>query len=356
MKRAELLQTLRLCLPALLNENEAVLPVLKNLNFSGENVMASNDVLTISLAAKIEEAGIVPGRKLISFLGACGAKDANISKSPKGKFIVKCGAAKLQLTTTPEDEWPFEMPDTEKAKKVSVGEDFFKAIQLCSSQSPDTGLGGWQGGIIFALSDASLDVYGIGRSRATILYHSVQHDTKVKNEKMLIAPASFCKAAAGIADVLGKKGKFYMAEDSATIKWKGGVITTKLIDVDMPDVRSRFKSIAEDNNKFIPITDELVASFKRAAMIGEEGTSHIESEKDGLRIKAKSSGVGFSELIKLEKKSKGINQTIAAELISRQFSECNKIAFGETGTVMTSENGKFIYVVANRDASEGGGK
>ena len=71
MKRDELLTTLRLASPALLNDTEEVLPILKSLKFTGSHVIASNDVIAVCLGVPVREVGTVLGKKLINFLSAC---------------------------------------------------------------------------------------------------------------------------------------------------------------------------------------------------------------------------------------------------------------------------------------------
>lgn len=356
MKRTDLLQTLKLTAPALLSDNDAVLPILKSLKFTGTHVIASNDVIAACLAVPVEEAGIVPGRKLISFLGACSSKTVKVSRGRKGSFLVKCGSAQLRLSTDEEEDWPFEFPDVEQSIATPVNEHFFSALAQCSAQSPDTGLGGWQGGIILVF-DTVLGVYGIGRSRSTISYCRVEGiKPDGKTTRQVVVPSSFCKLAVAVADVVGKEAVLHTTEEAAVLEWGEGenVVATKLIDVDMPDVAARFSRVAKKTKDFMPITDQLRAALRRAAMIGDGGDCRIGSEEAGLRLQARGSGASLNELVTkgITEESPYVDSLVAADLISRRLDECTEIAFGENGTVMTSESGHFVYVVANREEKE----
>lgn len=351
MKRDDLLQTLKLAAPALLSDNDAVLPILKSLRFTGTHVVASNDVIAISLKVPVTEMGIVPGRKLISFLGACSSKTAKVSLSKKGRMIVKCASARLQLESKPEDEWPFEFPAIEDAETLVVNESFFEAIERCSAQSTDTGLSGWQGGIIFSFGTV-FGIYGVGQSRATISYSRVE-GIKLKNSKItqrIVVPSSFCKAAINMAGGLGTDAILYKTDETAMLWWDEGtnIISTKLMTTDMPDVTGRFNSVAGEVKKFFPITPAFTDALRRAAMLGEKGICSLTTDDKEVLMVAKGGGVVLRETIKFEKgKVPDVDQKVSASLIVRQLDKCRKIAFGPRATVLQSETGEFTHVVAN---------
>ena len=354
MNREELLKTLRLAAPALLSDSDAVLPILKSVKFTGSHVIASNDVIAICLAIPVTEEGIVPGRKLISFLSACNSKNAKVTKSKKGNLLVKCASAQLRLSVQPEDEWPFDFPDIEQAETMPVNEAFFEALERCSAQSPDTGLGSWAGGIIFLIGTV-FGVYGTGQSRATIAYCRVEgiKSRKKETDLRVVVPSSFCKAAVTIARTLGTEAVLHVTEDSAVLDWDEGenVISTKLIQVDMPDVVGRFLGATKDaGGDAILIKPALADALQRAVVIGDLGTCRVTHEEDGLRLRARGSGAVLNELVKFTKDEvvPDVDQLIAAGLICKWLNECTEISFGEKATVLRSESGLFTYVVATR--------
>ena len=361
MKREELLNTLKLTSPALLSDNEVVLPILKSFWFTGTHVIASNDVIATCLSVGASEKVIVPGKKLISFLSACNTKEAKLTTSKKGNLIVRCGSSKLLLSSLPQEDWPFEFPDIEQAVSLTIGESFFTAIEMCSSQSPDTGLGSWIGGIILTFG-SSLGLYGVGRGRSTISHFDVQ-DLKSRSKKLLpvlkkkikkiAIPSSFCKAAVPMSKEFGMSAKLHITEDNVVLDWSDGlnIIAGKLISVDMPDVVGKFEEITSEELDFTPITPNLAAALKRATMIGDEGTCHITFEERGLlfRTKAKD-GSSLKDLVDFKESEDvpNIDVKVAADLIIKQLDKCEEIAFGSNTTVMRSKSGDFTYVVANR--------
>ena len=363
MRREELLNILKLASPALLSDNEVVLPILKSFWFNGTHVIASNDVIATCLSVNVTEKAIVPGKKLTSFLSVCNTKKVKFSTSKKGDLIISCGSSKLRLSSLPKEDWPFEFPDIEQAVSLTVGESFFRAIEMCSSQSPDTGLGSWIGGIILTFG-TSLGVYGVGRGRSTISHFDVK-DLKSRSKKLLpilrkktkkiSVPSSFCKAAIPMSKEFGTKAVLHISDDSVVLDWGDGVnvIAGKLINVEMPDVVNRFNEIVSEKLDFTPITEDLTAALKRANAIGDEGTCSITTDKTGLlffRTKSKKDGallkdsVGFKE----DKGTPDIDAKIAADLIVKELDKCGEIAFGRDTTVMKSASGDFIYVIANR--------
>ncbi|KKL97467.1 hypothetical protein LCGC14_1834200 [marine sediment metagenome] len=360
MKRVELLNTIKLASPALLSDNEVVLPVLKSFWFTGTHVIASNDVIATCLAVNVSEKVIVPGKKLTSFLSACNTKGVKLATSKKGNLIVRCGSSKLILSSLPQEDWPFEFPDIEKAISLTIGESFFTAIEMCSSQTPDTGLGSWIGGIILTFG-SSLGVYGVGRGRSTISHFDVKDSTecsvkeakKLKKIKQISIPSSFCKAAIPMSKEFGMSAILHITEDSVVLDWDAGsnIIAGKLISVEMPDVVGKFEGIISEELDFIPITEELTAALKRANTIGDEGTCHITFEERGLLFRTKSkAGASLKDLVNFRENehTPNVDAKIAADLIVKQLDKCEEIAFGSNATVMRSKSGDFTYVVANR--------
>ncbi len=358
MNRTDLLKTLKLAAPALLSDSEVVLPILKSFLFNGTHVIASNDVIAVCLATEVTSEGIVPGKKIISFLSACRTKETQVGLTKQNNFLVKCGSSRLSLPVTPTDEWPFEFPDVDDSVSFEVNEKFFNAIDLCSAQSPDTGLGSWSGGILFVLGNF-LTIYGIGRGLSTVSHCKVK-GLKTKNDriKRVSVPSSFCKAAIPMAREFGSEAMLHINEDSIVLDWEDGqnILSSKLVNLEMPDVVGKFRSVVNDSLFFMSITSEFVEAIQRAATIGDKGSCHISTDAQGLRLKARSEdGATLNDLIKIDEKidTGEINSAVAPSLLNRNFDNCQEIAFGENEVVMKSELGDFIYVAANQvDESE----
>ncbi len=357
MKRQELLETLKLASPALLSDSEVVLPILKSFWFTGTHVIASNDVIATCLSINASEKVIIPGKKLINFLSACNTNGVKLATSKKGNLIVRCGSSKLSLSSLPQEDWPFEFPDIEQSVSLTIGESFFTAIEMCSSQSPDTGLGSWIGGIILTFG-SSLGVYGVGRGRSTISHFDIQ-DLKSSSKRLLPGikqisiPSSFCKAAVPMSKKFGMSAILHITEDNVVLDWDDGIntIVGKLISVEMPNVVGKFEEIITEELNFTPITKDLAAALKRANTIGDEGTCHITSEGVGLLFRTKSKdGASLKDLVDFRENENmpDVNAKVAADLIVKQFDKCEEIAFDSNATVMRSKSGDFTYVVANR--------
>lgn len=352
MNRADLLKVLKLASPALLGDNEVVLPILKSFKFTSTHVIASNDVISVCLAANIGEKCIVSGKKLTSFLSSCNTKNVSFTPGKKDNMIVKCGGSKLLLASLPESDWPFDFPDIEKAATFKLGDNFFRAIELCSAQSPDTGLGGWMGGILMNFGD-SLKVYGVGRGRSIISFFNVpevQFDGK--KERKVVVPSSFCKAAAAMAKEFGTEAALHLTKEHAVVDWGEGenVIVAKRMNVDMPDVVGKFDSLVSEKMKFIEIDQTLIDAIRRASALGDKGTCVVTSSEDGINIRTKSEdGTVLRDQVKLTSPIPDLNIAMAADLLSKRLLECTELAFGKDATIMRSKDGLFIYAAANRN-------
>lgn len=357
MNRVDLLNTLKLAAPALLNDNEVVLPILKSFLFTGTHVVASNDVITVCLKVDPQLKGIVPGKKLISFLSACNTKETKFDVTKKGNLQVKCSRSKLNLPMIKEGEWPFEFPDIEDAITVRVGKKFFKGIEMCSSQSPDTGLGSWMGSIIFILGKV-LGIYGVGRGQTTISYFKVK-SINAENDKFkrVVIPSSFCKVAVPMSKQFNAEAKLHITKNAVVLDWGEGenIIACKLVNIDMPDVIGKFRGVMKEDLIFTPIKDTLIAAMEKAAIIGDKGVCNISSKDVGWEIQAKAQdGTTFKEEIPFteDEGAPDISENVAADLITKRFDDCSEIAIYNDATVMRSKNKTFVYMIGNRPSEE----
>ena len=356
MERTELLNTLKLASPALLNESEIVLPILKSFKFQNGQVLASNDVIAVSLNADIGLEGIVAGKKLLTFLSACRTKEVSFTKTKKGSIIAKAGGSRLTLSNEPMEDWPFEFPDIEGAVTKNVKEGFFTGLEMCSAQSPDTGIGGWAGSIILNFSKEGLEVYGIGRGRSTISYYKVLDARPSKKDRRLILTSSFCKAAVAMSESFGKSAKLHIAGEGVVLEWNEAenIIAGKYVNVDVPDVEGTFASVLEGDLGFIRISDKMKESFKRASALSDKGTVGIATSEGGFDLKTKSeSGAWLKERVPVKKDVPTIDVEMAADLISKRLGDCYKIAFTDSAAVMTNKEENFVYLAANRSDEEG---
>lgn len=354
MERTEILNTLKLAAPALLPDSEVVLPILKNFKFAGGQVITSNDVIAVCLAADIGVEGTVPGKKLLTFLSSCNTKDAGFSSTKKGNMVVKCG--KSRLTLTPEDDdWPFEFPDIDAKGTVTyrTKEGFFEALDMCSSLSPDTGTANWSGGIMLEFGKA-LEVFGVGKGRVTISYYRVDEMTSKKKRSEMLT-SSFCKAAVAMSKTFGTKAKLHINKEASIIEWGDGenIIAGKFVNAETPDIPGRFGEVVSQKMTYIGITDTIKEVFKRAAAISDKGSCIVYVEDGQLRLKAKSDvGASLLEVLKDSTKMKDLNVDVAADLVVKHLGDCEQIAFSEDATVLRTKDERFVYVAANREGGE----
>lgn len=357
MERSEILNTLKLAAPALLPESEVVLPILKSFKFQDGRVMASNDVIAVSLAANVGVEGIVVGKKLMTFLSNCRTKEINFSKTSKGSVVVKAGSSRLTLSSEPLEEWPFEFPDIEKSITKRVQKDFFVGLDMCSFQSPNTGVEGWSGSIILNFGE-DLEIYGVGRGRSTISYFRASSVKPSKKSRRLVLPSSFCKTAVAMSGAYGEKAKLHMTNDCAVIEWGDAesIIAGKYVNVDPPNVEDTFSQVSEGEHHFVKISEEMKESFKRASALSDKGVVSISSSDKGLLLEAKSElGSKLKEEIQLESELPDIDVEIAANLIIKRLDDCSDMAFSDSATIMKNEDESFVYLAANHGEGEEAG-
>ena len=284
MKRADLLADLELVSPALAKND--LVPVLKHLCFTGDNLVAYNDQIGVSVPLKTEFVGAIPGKLLMDLLGASRAKEVEfIDKN--AEIEIKAASSRFKLPVMSEDSFVFDMPKS-KDKPLPVPlVQFAQAIEGClRSVSTDQSVADQQG-ITLIVDNDELSLFST--NNATISTNTLKLTAKPSFKDRIILPALFCEQVVKLA---GKNCKLEVHNDYALLSTPKGVCcfgrflnSHKPIDF-QEVVDSSLKGVAK---QLRPIPSKLRLMVERAMIITQtekvlttitvkDGIMHFESK------------------------------------------------------------------------------
>jgi hypothetical protein len=188
MLRKDLADRLELVSPALAKND--LLPVLTHFAFTGDNILAYNGSIGISVPLKTEFVGAVPGKLLMDLLGASLAKELEfIDKN--ADLEIKAASSRFKLPVMSEDTFVFDMPKpSDKLLPVPLKQ-FARALEGClRSVSTEQSVADQQGITLIADGD-ELSLFST--NNATISTNTLKLTAKPSFKERIILPALFCE-------------------------------------------------------------------------------------------------------------------------------------------------------------------
>lgn len=211
MKRNELLNTLSVVEPALAATD--LLPVLTHFWFTGDEVMAYNDVIALSTPFETEFRAAIKGSVLKAMLSKASHKDVELNIGDD-EATVKCGRVKMTMPILSDESFLFEFPEVDEDDIISVDpEQFARGLDVClQSLGAHISEPERKGVMIDAASKKSLNLYStdsVTMSHAVVSTkkpHGVKHHFTISE--------SFCEIAVKLMKKKGGKDfTLYAAED-----------------------------------------------------------------------------------------------------------------------------------------------
>jgi DNA polymerase III sliding clamp (beta) subunit (PCNA family) len=189
MERKQLLDKLEVVAPAL--SAHRLLPIMTHVWFTGDQVMAYNDAISISTPLKTDFVGAVPGETLISILKSSVAKDLEFT--PDDKVLnIKAGKSKLKFGMLPESQFCFKMPEPAgKDRQLRVDMlKFIDALELCLLSVGNDATVPDQLGVTLQAKGKDLDMYSTNNSTIMNAWVKMNGEAPFKS---VILPTQFCE-------------------------------------------------------------------------------------------------------------------------------------------------------------------
>lgn len=260
MKRTELLKKIEVAVRAVATND--ILPIMQHVHFTGEELVAHNGSVTISVPLKTDIACCVPGQIFLNLLKAAGAKEVTLEVEPGDVLMVKGAGTRIKLPTmsaasfpTPAPEAPSEklrvdVPALVDAIKIglrSIGTDASRPDQLGVTIIPGT------------------NAFGVWTTNGKTLTRALIKG-EFPSEKRICLPEAFCKNFVDLYD--GGRLVYALDKDSLTFAWGSIVMRCAFIEVDKP---LPFKDVYARNTKdagiFVPVPSRLERVLGRACVV-----------------------------------------------------------------------------------------
>lgn len=277
MHRTFLVERLTSVKPALSSSN--LVPILQHFWFTGEEVLAYNDMIALSAPCQTEFTGAV-SQTLIDLMRASRAK--KVAFEDEGNFLlIKASKSRIKLGLLPEEDFIFEMPGHPKSVfSVSANDDFINGIASClKSVSGDTSVPDQLGVTLLPVKDG-VDLFSV--NGATVSNVEVrQHKVSKALKKRVVLAAPFCEHMIRMVKAEGK-GSLSLSGDYALFSTASDLkLFGKLIDVEKP---LDFHGLIDD---MVPedLDDISVPMPKTMRLIIDRAVIIAESSVDGVHTK-----------------------------------------------------------------------
>lgn len=361
MDRKKLLEALAIVEPSLATND--LIPALTHFWFTGTDITAYNDVISISVPFETEIVGSMKGKVLYDFLSKCTGSKVEFKEIELGgkskatddsNLLVKCGRAQLKMRLFPEDTFLFKMPVYEEWETIDIGsEELSASLDVCLQSIGNHVSEPERNGITIIPKDRSI-FYMYSTDGVTLSHCIVKSRNKSKLKDRFVLSYAFCDAARRLLNKTKKKEhQMYVEEDHAVITFDKGIkLFGRLVDDMHPlDFEGVFNKYLPDRDidLMISIPKTLMMTIERAYVAVAKAISpktlfKIEEDNKGpcLRITAESEYGTVRDKIRLN----GDVDELSVKIDLKRFRDCgldvfDRMRFTDKCIVLSKGEDKF---------------
>jgi hypothetical protein len=324
--------------------------VLQHFWFLGNEVMAFNDRIAMSIPLKTEFEGAVPGELLLSVLNASLAKNATLTPIEDGTHIeLKASRTNLKLGLLAPDSFMFTMPEIKQGK--GGFDQLTDAIKCClRSVTDDTSVPDQLGVTVIPEGD---DLRLFSTNSATLTHCRIKAPLKLN--RRVVLSQQFCEQLVKL-DI----DNLELRDDHAIAHGSDVTLFGKFINVPKP---LPFPDILEQHipNKVLgqlyPVPTKLKGILERACIIADAPDVQTPTKiavKDGAMI---FTSIGKFESTKLDdkltledgaEKQSELTIKVQAKHIKAGYGDFKKMVITDSCFVM-ADNANKVYMVATSE-------
>ena len=224
MERVDLIKRLNICKPALATKD--LIPIFTHFCFTEENtVFAYNDIVGVEMDCDVDFIGAVDGSSLLGQLENSVDKEVMFKESKDG-IAVSCGKSKYKWNVLGADNFVFEVPDTKKAEKLEVNDDFFKGLDLCAKTSSSDES---QPTLMGVTVELDVDSYLYSSDMMTISRYRILEDQNFKKSSSYILPTDFCAAVVNMKKELTELPEIFITDKFIVAYFGDNLVLGRLI-------------------------------------------------------------------------------------------------------------------------------
>jgi len=351
ISRTELLDKLLRVSPALL-ANESI-PVMSHFWFTGTQLVAFNDQISISVPFESDLIGAVPGALFLSLLKNSKARDIRLEITD-GVLKVRAGrTSTFTLSLLDDDHIAFEIP-TPKARqyfKPKRRQQFLDGIQSClMSVGSDAVLTNLQGITLVPEDDGFVSLFSTDAFTMCHALTAMRADSTLLKDRRVL-PTAFCRQLRHFADKtfsLEIYDNYCLLTNSKTETLFG-----RLIQADSPhDFHRIMKDVVPHNytENLVSMPDKMKLILERAIIINkaaiQPSTSVSVEEKGRMHFESTSSHGVVADNLLIEDAHPTVTARFEPKLLKVGYDHLDRMLITRKCAIMTNENNNPIYMIA----------
>lgn len=284
MDREDVLDRINIVAPAL--SDQALIPILTHVWFTGSQVMAFNDTIAIATPFKTEFSAAVPNT-LIDLLKSSKAKDIDFDYKDD-KLHVKAASSRFKLPTFPKTNFIFAMPkaDSQPWPEKQFNE-FLDGLEAVMRSVGKDAAVVEQLGVTVMIDGNTVDLFA---TNSVTISHAVVALPKQKKRRVIL-PTEFCKQLLAIGRKGAKAVTIDLADKHIVVKLDQTTLFGRLLETETPldfmGVCQRvYPGFLNSNKGAVAVPTKLEGALDRACIIAQSKASNPNPTKTKIIISA----------------------------------------------------------------------
>lgn len=357
ISRATLAKIASLVRPAL--ATQTFIPAYNHIAFTGKRALAHNDIAAIEVRAQLPVRGCLPGELLIKALASFTGDSVMLQESSKDQSVlVVSGRSKIKLPTMALNDFPFEMPDFDKAAEIKLSKEMITGIELCLVSAGSDPNHPSSMGVTLDHEDGYATLFAT--DNFTISVYSTNTEIKLPGDAPVILPTFFCNQIIALA-------KAYMAETPILFLLPDGLLvefgneallfTKTLVDlepVNFPKLVKGLVELSTLDKKLTGIPDAFEGAFQRALLVQSaelDKTTRVSFDGSTLSLRSSSQMGDADDSFKFDADGKDCEFLVDPNLVIRGSKSCTSIYLAPKVLVLASPKAEFVHIIAHCSGS-----
>lgn len=352
IKRKDLINIAALVKPAL--ASAAYIPALTHIMFDGKRACAFNDVAAIWVNAQFGYEGCLPGELFIKALNSFKGDTVGLDRLNDGQTLITSGRSKIKLPTMEVADYPQPKLKLDKAWEIVIDPDLIKGIRSCLISVNDDKAHPAQMGVTLD-ADLKGNALLFSTDNVTISRYKTTTAVELPNGAPIILPTFFCQMLIELWSVWSEDAALYIGADFIAAEFGDNATLFSRVIADLEPMEfeptvARIIDPASVKKKSVTIPDQWEAAFERAMLVlsGEVvKATHVKLKDGKLALESDSAMGTADDRMEFDDKDAELNAHVDPQLILRGSKAAAAVAFTPKATVLSSEKGEFIHIIAH---------
>jgi DNA polymerase III sliding clamp (beta) subunit (PCNA family) len=353
ISRATLSKIASLVRPAL--ATQTFIPAYNHIAFTGRRAMAHNDIAAIDVKADLPIRGCLPGELLIKTLASFNGDSVMLQESAKDQSVlVVSGRSKIKLPTMPLNDFPFEMPEFNKAAEIELSKEMVSGIERCLVSAGSDPNHPSSMGVTLDHEDGYATLFATDNFTISLY----QTDTKVElpGDAPVILPTFFCNQLISLAKAFpSEQPVLFLLADGLLVEFSNDatLFTKTLVDltpVDFPKLVRGLVALDGLQKKLTGIPDAFESAFQRALLVQSaelDKTTRVSFDGNQLSLSSSSQMGDADDSFKFDHDGRDCEFLIDPNLVIRGSKTCTSIFLAPKVLVLADPKATFVHIIAH---------